>query len=374
MRGMTRTMMWSLLALICFISRPAAGGPQGAPGIQVDKSSIGGVVLNSNGAKAEAGVWVIAETKLQVPFRKIVVTDEQGRFLVPDLPDGAYELWVRGYGLKDSERVKAARGEQVKIQVANAATPQEAAKIYPASYWTSMIHPPAKEDLPAAYGTQEQWLAALRGGCNQCHQLGMLATRRHTDVDDWDGIFQRNQGMGQAANRLGKELLEKTLVDWELRIKAGEVPPSPPRPTGIERNFVVSQWDWGTHESFFHDVTSTDKRNPTLYANGKVYGADRTGGGVLWVLDPVKNTVEPLQVQPRNTKGYSTKVDYYHERETPEAWMASPHNPMLDEQGRVWMTEPVRPPGVENNPKWSEGTIATDNLDPAALAIESKAL
>jgi hypothetical protein len=51
---------------------------------------------------------VIAETKsLQVPFRKIVVTDDQGRFLVPDLPDGAYDLWVRGYGLKDSGRVKA---------------------------------------------------------------------------------------------------------------------------------------------------------------------------------------------------------------------------------------------------------------------------
>jgi hypothetical protein len=59
----------------------------------------------------------------------------------------------------------------------------------------------------------------------------MVATRRHTDVDDWDGIFQRNQGMGQAATRLNKDLLEKTLVDWELRIKAGEVPPQPPRPT-----------------------------------------------------------------------------------------------------------------------------------------------
>jgi hypothetical protein len=371
MRGMTRAMMWSLVALICFMSLPVAGGPQSASGVQVDRSSIGGVVVNSKGAKPEAGVWVIAETKLQVPFRKIVVTDDQGRFLVPDLPDGAYELWVRGYGLTDSEHVAAARGAKVKLQVANAATPQEAAKIYPASYWTSMIHPPAKEDLPAGYSTQEQWLAAFRGGCNQ---IGMVATRRHTETDDWDSIFQRNQAMNRAANQLGRELLEKTLVDWTTRIKAGEVPPSPPRPTGVERNFVVSQWDWGTRESFFHDVTSTDKRNPTLYANGKVYGADRTGGGLLWVLDPVKNTVEELHVQPRNAKGYSDKVDYYHDRETPDAWMASPHNPMLDEQGRVWMTEPVRPPGVENNPKWSASTIATDNNDPAALDVAAKSL
>src|ERR1700736_541805 len=218
MRNVTRTMSWALLVTLCALARPVAGQQTGAArtagtsGVQIDKNSMGGVVLNSEGAKPEAGVWVIAETKsLPVPFRKIVVTDDQGRFLVPDLPDGAYELWVRGYGLKDSERVSAARGAQVKLQVANAATPQEAAKIYPASYWTSLIHPPAKDQLPAGYASQEQWLAALRGGCNQCHQLGMLATRKHTDVDDWDGIFQRNQGMGQAATRLGKELLEKTL-------------------------------------------------------------------------------------------------------------------------------------------------------------------
>ncbi len=56
--------------------------------------------------------------------------------------------------------------------------------------------------------------------------------------------------MNQAADRLGRDLIEKTLVDWATRIKAGEVPPAPPRPTGMERNFVVSQWDWGTPESF----------------------------------------------------------------------------------------------------------------------------
>src|SRR5467141_4521681 len=184
MRTVTRTMLWTLLVALCVMARPGVGQQSGAarsPGdsaVQVDKNSVGGVVLNSNGAKPEAGVWVIAETKsLPVPFRKIVVTDDQGRFLVPDLPDGAYELWVRGYGLKDSEPVKGARGENVKLQVANAATPQEAAKIYPASYWTSMIQPPPLSDLPAKYKSQDEWLATLRNGCNHCHALGMPQTR-----------------------------------------------------------------------------------------------------------------------------------------------------------------------------------------------------
>src|SRR6267143_4891214 len=140
MRTVARTMLWTLLVALCVMARPAIGQQSGAArsagdtGVQVDKSSIGGVVLNSNGAKPEAGVWVIAETKsLAVPYRKIVVTDDQGRFLAPDLPDASYELWVRGYGLKDSARVKASRGERVKLQATNAKDAQEAAKIYPAS-------------------------------------------------------------------------------------------------------------------------------------------------------------------------------------------------------------------------------------------------
>src|SRR5260370_16992039 len=157
-------MFGALLALLCLIALSAVGRQERAaraagPDVQVDQTSIGGTVVNSNGGKLEAGVGVIEERKsLAVPFRKIVVTDDQGRFLLPDLPGGAYELWARGYGLKDFERVKASCGENVKLQVANAASPQEAAMIYPAAYWTSLIHPPAKEELPPPYHSQTQCL------------------------------------------------------------------------------------------------------------------------------------------------------------------------------------------------------------------------
>jgi len=115
--------------------------------------------------------------------------------------------------LKDSNHVKAARGEQIQLQVSDAATPHEAAKIYPASYWTSMIHPPSQDQLPKEYTSQEQWLAALRGGCNQCHQIGMPSTRNWTRAEDWDAIVKRNSAMNQAADRLGRELVTKTLAD-----------------------------------------------------------------------------------------------------------------------------------------------------------------
>src|ERR1700722_20300401 len=149
MRTVMRKITWILLAALCVAARPAVGGPENVPGLKVDKSSIGGTVVNSNGGNAEAGVWVIAETKsLPVPFRKIVVTDDQGRFLVPDLPTGSYAVLMPGYRLRDSDHVKASLSGTDKLQVSNAANPQEAAKIYPASYWTSMIQPPSMTELP----------------------------------------------------------------------------------------------------------------------------------------------------------------------------------------------------------------------------------
>ena len=104
-----------------------------------------------NGTRPEAGVWVVAETTgLPTHFSRIVVTDDDGRFLVPDLPASAsYDIWVRGYGLRDSQPIKVGRGERVTLQAESARTPQEAAKIYPANYWLSLYQPPPASALPS---------------------------------------------------------------------------------------------------------------------------------------------------------------------------------------------------------------------------------
>jgi hypothetical protein len=64
--------------------------------VAIDNDDIGGVVLGPTGP--EAGVWVIAETtELPTKFAKIVVTDAQGRYVIPDLPPKVnYDVWVRG--------------------------------------------------------------------------------------------------------------------------------------------------------------------------------------------------------------------------------------------------------------------------------------
>src|SRR2546425_13116638 len=93
---------------------PAPANAQQAAAVAIDADDIGGVGRGPNGP--EAGVWVIAET-LDLPTRyaKMVVTDAQGRYVVPDLPKAKYKVWVRGYGLVDSPKVDAQPGTNLDL-------------------------------------------------------------------------------------------------------------------------------------------------------------------------------------------------------------------------------------------------------------------
>ncbi len=70
------------------------------------------------------------------------------------------------------------------------------------------------------------------------------------------------------------------------------MPPAPPRPQGIERNVVITQWDWADPKAYLHDSVSTDRRNPTVNANGLLYGALELSADYLPVLDPVRHTIQ----------------------------------------------------------------------------------
>lgn len=177
---------------------PTSAQISNAPAVPVDARSISGVVLN--GQTPEAGVWVIAETdSLPTKFRRIVVTDDQGRFVVPDLPDGSWDVWVRGYGLRDSRPMKASRGQRITLAARNARTPQEAAKIYPSNYWLSIYQPPTKAEIPAAYPTREHWVGQVKLDCMRARREPRVQHRtagsRHES--DQDIHAQRGHGSHQ---------------------------------------------------------------------------------------------------------------------------------------------------------------------------------
>ena len=141
----------ALLISTCFVTANAMyihGGMAASPAaVPAVADGIGGVVTGAKGP--EAGVWVIAETQdLPTRFIKIVVTDDQGRYLLPELPKASYTLWVRGYGLVDSTPVNGALGATVNLKAAPAPDAKAAAQYYPASYWYSMIKPPPASEFP----------------------------------------------------------------------------------------------------------------------------------------------------------------------------------------------------------------------------------
>src|SRR6187200_510570 len=134
---MKRMLLVSLALLV--MSLAVLSARQQRPGVQFDADDISGYVVNSKGV-AEAGVWVIAQTKdLPTPYAKIVVTDDQGRYVLPDLPKANYSLFVRGYGLVDSATVAATPGQPMNLRAATAPSEHAAAQYYPAGYWLSML-------------------------------------------------------------------------------------------------------------------------------------------------------------------------------------------------------------------------------------------
>ena len=320
----------------------------------IDPDDIGGVVTSAKGP--EAGVWVIAETRdLPTGFRKIVVTDEQGRFVVPDLPRGTYNLWVRGYGLMDSARVAATPGRTVNLRAQIAPNPQLAAQIYPANYWWSIVQVPPKSAFPIdGIQSQQEWIFRMKG-LTAYMQLGdkatreipeQLARRYKTSAEAWAAWLKLPHGPANVGGLTTPRAVQM-FAEWSDRIKAGEAPPAPPRPQAVERNVVITQWDWSNNKGFLHDEITTDKRNPTVNANGPVYGLEQFSADALNVLDPVRHTVSVLSFpvfDPKMTvdAGEMQRDPINFGEDVIKPARANLHNPMLDHKGRLWVTGEVR--------------------------------
>ena len=332
-----------------------------ASAIAIDADDIAGVVTSGNGL--EAGVWVIAETDaFQTRFAKIVVTDDQGRYLIPDLPAATYSLWVRGYGLADSAKVVATPGNTMDLNAVVAPDRATAAEVYPAAYWYAMMKLPGESELAGIEGGLHRYLASIKNqDCLGCHQLGAKATRTFpAGLEEMDlnseAAWIRRISSGQAGSRMMRPIGQlqglpiKYLADWTDRIAAGELPfADPERPSGLERNIVVTIRDWMQPTNYVHDLSGTDRRNPTINGYGPLYGAPELSTDEFPVLDPVNNVathfVAPVRDADTPTTAVSDPVtapSFYWGEEAIWNSYATAHNPMLDHKGRVWYTARIR--------------------------------
>jgi hypothetical protein len=371
-----RTMLFLALgaALMASLFLAVPRAQQGIPQVAIDADDIGGVVRGPGGP--EAGVWVIAETRdLPVRYIKSVVTDDQGRFVVPDLPSASYSVWARGYGLVDSAKATAKPGQRINIVATPAPNEAAAAHYYPAIYWYSMLKIPAadqfggKSAIPARLD-QPAWISAMKNtGCIGCHQLGQQSTRTipsslgtfASGVDAWKRRVQSGQAgqmMFGQLNGLG-DVAWANYADWTDRIAKGELPfAKPPRPQGVERNIVVTLRDWMNEKQYLHDLIASDRRNPTVNAYGPLYGSPEYSSDNLPVLDPVKNVATVFKAPVRDVEmplslgpGHAAALDPampspYWGNERIWETRANNHNSMFDRQGRLWLAATIR--GTEN--------------------------
>ena len=340
--------------------------------VAIDADDIGGVVTGPAGP--EAGVWVIAETAdLGTKMSKMVVTDDQGRYVLPDLPKAKYKVWVRGYGLVDSPKVDSEPGKQLNLTAVKAPNEAAAAQYYPAIYWYSMVKVPGEDQFPGtgpsgnginpAIKTQGQYLdVAKTNGCVGCHQLGNKATREipatlgkfANGYEAWTRRIQSGQAspiMVGNMERMGTQAGLKMFGEWTDRVASGELPAAKPqRPQGVERNAVVTVWDWSNPKAYLHDAAASDKRNPTVNANGLIFGATEASSDKVPVFDPVKNTAYEIKLQVRDPKTPSESElpmfapsPYFGEEKIWDA-QTVPHSLYFDGQGRIMFAARIRPP------------------------------
>jgi hypothetical protein len=218
-------------------------------------------------------------------FAKIVVTDEAGRYLIFRIFPGEVQRLgprLRPRRLAQSRRHPRPSPRPRAVIAPDAAT---AAKVYPAAYWYAMMKIPEEAQVAALPGGRNGYLMWMKNmGCVGCHQLGDLATRTipkslgtfKSSQEAWLRRLQSGQAGRQMINIVQGALAGipiQYLADWTDRIAAGEVPAGPPRdPSGIERNVVATVRDWSDGKAYLHDLSGTDRRNPTVNGNGPLYG------------------------------------------------------------------------------------------------------
>ena len=215
------------------------------------------------------------------------------------------------------------------------------------------------KSMPANLTAQAQWVNIIKStGCLSCHALGTIGTRTipkelgefRTSAEAWERRIQSGQALTQMTTVIGRldvPLAFKLFGDWTDRIAAGELPfAQPTRPQGIERNVVLTLWDWSRPTAYLHDEISTDRRKPSVNANGKLYGTTEESTDFIPILDPEHNTATEVKHPVRDPNTPSSKdapmgpSPYWGEEPIWDA-QTSNHNPMMDEKGRVWITARV---------------------------------
>lgn len=374
---------------------PGGGGNQ----IEVRSNEIGGTIL-VDGAPL-VGAWVtamdlsgqqifpvdtgfvqIGDTEGNIDWTpvnvlKTVVTDNNGNYIIPDLDESRqYDVMIRGYGYPDVTIANQSTGSFVDHQYAagDQLSEQEAAQAYPANYWKSLIDYPSEErileidvnedEMPDYPGGQTQYIGRMWLGCELCHQIGNEITRIPKTEAGWDAVWQLAGNMNNTANSLDRPLMMETMANWSEKISSGVVPPQPPRPTGDDARYILTQWYAGTPFTYAHDQSATQRHYGTVNINGPLWSCD-IGQDYYYELDIVNSRqrawkVPTLVEMPAwcDQPGFCTWTVYNNP--------AHPHTTDIGPDGKVYAATKIMP---MNEDYCAEYQIILDNGNSAGYKL-----
>ena len=364
------------LSVAMLASRPLTAAAQQANEPAIDGDDIGGVVSGPNGP--EAGVWVIAESvDLPTKFAKIVVTDEQGRYVIPDLPAVNYSVWVRGYGLVDSPKMRAKPGQHRRSHSGAGTERCRGGALLSGDLLVLAVESSRGKRVerrlalndPGLQSKQANFLRQMKNiGCIGCHQLGQEATRTipaqfgvfKTGEEAWIRRLQSGLAGEEMTGEAGffSAAPLKYFGEWTDRLAKGELPKTtPPRPQGVERNVVITTWEWGDEK--------------TLHARSDFVGSAQSDCQCLWSAVRLARICQRRHANPgseneqcvvlqaacagsEHAGSARLRLQRCKPMQPSAYWgdekiwntKANNHNAMFDKKGRVWLAASVR--GMDN--------------------------
>ncbi len=292
----------------------------------VETGVFAGAVHDRNGAPV-AGAFVTA-THRTLQRGTTVFTDTDGRFRLPALEAGIYDLRVRRIGYKDWQQGGLTLQDgttRLDLRVDVETDPNELAWQLPSSRWMPLLLAKLSSDDKREEFTRQ---------CTFCHQQGSWATRVQRSREDWDKVFKLMGRMGGIISAdLRAELPDafNSAYDDQAYLAKLTQPQfvPPPGPQGAAATAVITEWDIGHPASMQHDLT--------VHPDGTIYSVDTTQDQ-LYRLDPRTNERKAWAI-PRGDSPLGGVFNTTGTLLAPNSNAhVAPHSLQIAPDGAVWIT------------------------------------